>query len=54
MRSEVSPQAGLFSSISTERWLPTDHPLRWIEAYADQPLATISQEPDRQVTRAGM
>jgi transposase len=46
MRGEVDPQNALFSYVSPEARVPTDHPLRAIKAYADAALRAISQEFD--------
>lgn len=42
MRGEVEPQAGLFSYLSPEQRVPSDHPLRTIKRYADEALRGIS------------
>jgi transposase len=46
MRGEVIPQGSMFSYVSPERRIPTDHPLRSIKAYAEQALRAISAELD--------
>ena len=46
MRGEVSPQEAMFSYVSPERRVPTEHPLRRIKADADQALRAISAELD--------
>lgn len=46
MRGEVDPQAAMFSCVSAERRVPTDHPLRSIKAYADAALGAISAKLD--------
>ncbi|MEZ5533154.1 MAG: IS5 family transposase [Steroidobacteraceae bacterium] len=46
MRGEVDPQAAMFSYVSAERRVPTDHPLRSIKAYADAALRAISRPLD--------
>jgi hypothetical protein len=46
MRGEVDPQAAMFSYMSAERRVPTDHPLRSIKAYADAALRAISPQLD--------
>lgn len=46
MRGEVDPQGAMFSYVSPERRVPTDHPLRSIKAYADAALATLSPKFD--------
>ena len=42
MRGEVGPQEIMFSYVSPERRVPTNHPLRRIKAGADQALRAIS------------
>ncbi|HZF14823.1 MAG TPA: IS5/IS1182 family transposase, partial [Steroidobacteraceae bacterium] len=44
MRGEVEPQAGLFSYVSPEQRVPSDHPLRTIKRYADEALRGISAQ----------
>jgi len=44
MRGEVEPQAGLFSYVSPEQRVPSDHPLRTIKHYADQALRGMSSD----------
>lgn len=46
MRGEVDPQAAMFSYVSAERRVPTDHPLCSIKAYADAALLAISPKLD--------
>jgi transposase len=46
MRGEVDPQAAMFSYVSAERRVPTEHPLRSIKAYADAALRAISPQLD--------
>lgn len=42
MRGYVDPQGGLFSYVSVEERIPTDHPLRRIKAQADAVLASMN------------
>ena len=44
MRGDVEPQAGLFSYISPEQRVPSDHPLRTIKRYAEEALRGISAD----------
>ena len=53
MRGEVDPQEAMFSYVSPERRVPTDHPLRSIKAYADAALAAISPQLDELYGRTG-
>lgn len=46
MRGEVDPKAAMFSYVSAERRVPTDHPLRSIKADADAALRAISRPLD--------
>jgi transposase len=53
MRGEVDPQAAVFSYVSAERRVPTDHPRRSIKAYADAALRAISSELDELYGKTG-
>ncbi len=53
MRGEVDPQAAMFSYVSAERRVPTDHPLRSIKAYADAALLAISSKLDELYGKTG-
>lgn len=53
MRGEVDPQAAVFSYVSAERRVPTQHPLRSIKAYADAALQAISPELDELYGKTG-
>ncbi len=53
MRGEVDPQAAMFSYVSAERRVPTDHPLSSIKAYADAALQAISPKLDELYGRTG-
>lgn len=53
MRGEVDPQVSMFSYVSAERRVSTDHPLRSIKAYADAALKAASPELDALYGKTG-
>lgn len=53
MRGHVDPQSRLFSYLSIEERIPTDHPLRRIKAQADAVLRTLSPALEAMYAEAG-
>jgi len=53
MRGADDKQASMFSIVSPERRIPTDHPLRRIKAMADEILAGLSSTFDAMYSKTG-
>ena len=53
MRGHVDPQNGLFSYVSVEERIPTDHPLRRVKAQADAVLASMGPAFERMYVDCG-
>ena len=53
MRGHVDPQAQLFTTISPEKRVPKDHPIRTIKVLADEQLVELSPVFDRMYAEGG-
>lgn len=53
MRGHINPQNGLFSYLSLEERIPTDHPLRQIKSQADRVLKSMNAAFDAMYAEGG-